>query len=58
MDGAGVTDSGNEFHARAAATENARLPIVARRVAGTMSAGDDDDRRHVQFTHGLSSVLG
>jgi len=45
MDGADVTDSGNAFHARAAATENARMPNATRRIAGTMSAGDDDDRR-------------
>jgi len=39
-----VTDSSKAFHARAAATGTERLPIVTRRVAGTISADEDDDR--------------
>ena len=37
-DGAGVTLSGNAFHARAPATGNARSPIEDRRVAGTTTS--------------------
>jgi len=39
------TAGGRLFHALGAATANARLPIVDRRVAGTTRSVDDADRR-------------
>jgi len=38
MDANDVTESGRLFHARAAAAEKARSPVVERAVPGTISA--------------------
>jgi len=40
-----VTNSGKLFHARGPATAKARSPSDERRVAGTIRADDDADRR-------------
>ena len=40
-----VRDLDKLFHVRAAATGNARSPAVERRVGGTTSVDDDDERR-------------
>jgi len=40
-----LTDVGNEFQARSAATGNARSPNVARRDDGTIRLDVDPDRR-------------
>ena len=42
--GTAVTKFGKAFHARVAMTGNERSPSVARRVTGTTSVDDDDDR--------------
>ena len=44
-DGDEVTEEGKPFHTRAAATGKARSPMVERRVRGTVSASDEDERR-------------
>ena len=43
-DGDDVTCAGSPFQTRAAETGKARSPTVQRRVGGTMSASDDDER--------------
>ena len=40
-----LTEVGREFQARDAAAGNARSPMVARRVGGTMSVDVEADRR-------------
>ena len=42
---AAVTKFGKAFHARVAATAKERSPSVARRVTGTTSVDDEDNRR-------------
>jgi len=51
--GAAVTKAGRVFHARAAATGKERSPSVARRVTGTTSVDDEDDRRHRRDCSGV-----
>jgi len=45
-----VTFDGRLFQVLAAATGNARSPIVESRVSGTASAEVDDERRRCQFS--------
>jgi len=55
-----VTDSGRLFHARAAATEKARSPIVERAVSGTISAAvaaESSRRRDLTFATGKGHQL-
>jgi len=44
-DGDEVTEEGKLFHTRSAATGKARSPTVERRVRGTVSASEEDERR-------------
>ena len=44
-DGDEVTEEGKLFHTRVAATGKARSPTMERRVWGTVSASEEDERR-------------
>ena len=48
--GAVLADRGSEFHSQAAATGNTRPSSVERRMAATVSASDDVDRRRRLLT--------
>ena len=47
-----LTKDGGEFHARAAATGNARSPRVRRRVAGTISVDVSAERSRLGNVRG------